>query len=54
MDALDSPAYGPMEFDQYDRPDGLDDLTGKFEEAEELLEAEFEDIVDESVERGFH
>lgn len=54
MDALDSPAYGPMEFDQYDRPDGLDDLTETFEEAEELLEAEFEDVVDESVERGFH
>ena len=54
MDALESPAYGPMEFDHHDRPDALDDLTGTFEEAEELLETEFEDIVDETVERGFY
>jgi len=54
MDALDSPAYGPMEFDHYDRPDSMDELTDTFEEAEELLDAEFEDVVDESVERGFY
>ena len=53
MDVLDSPAYGPMEFDQHDRPEALDDLASTFEEAEEVLEAEFEDIVDEDVDRGF-
>ena len=54
MDALDSPAYGPMEFDHTDRPDPMDDLTETFDEAEELLDAEFEDIIDEDVERGFY
>jgi len=54
MDAVESPAYGPMEFDNYDRPDSMDELTDTFEEAEELLEAEFDDIVDEDVRRGFH
>jgi hypothetical protein len=53
MDALDSPAYGPMEFDQHDRPAAMDELTDTFEEAQQLLEAEFEDVVDENVERGF-
>ena len=54
MDAVESPAYGPMEFDQYDRPDAIDDLADTFEEAEELLEAEFDDVVSEDVERGFY
>ncbi len=54
MDALDSPAYGPMEFDDYDRPESMDDFTDTFEEAEELLDAEFEDVIDEDVERGFY
>ncbi|MFC7073065.1 hypothetical protein ACFQJ7_12635 [Halovenus rubra] len=54
MDALDSPAYGPMEFDHHDRPETMDDLTETFEEAEELLEQEFEDIIDEDVDRGFY
>ncbi|MBV0922798.1 hypothetical protein KTS45_01160 [Halomicroarcula limicola] len=54
MDAVDSPAYGPMEFDQYERPDRMDDLTDTFEEAEELLDTEFEDIIDEDVDRGFY
>jgi len=54
MDALESPAYGPMEFDQYDRPESMEELTETFEEAEELLEAEFEDVIDEDVERGFY
>jgi len=53
MDVLDSPAYGPMEFDQHGRPGAMDDLADTFEEAEQLLEAEFEDVVDESVDRGF-
>lgn len=54
MGALDSPAYGPMEFDSHDRPAPMDDLTDTFEEAEQLLEAELEEIVDEDVERGFY
>lgn len=54
MGALDSPAYGPMEFDQYDRPEQMDELTDTFEAAEELLDKEFEDVVEEDVERGFY
>ncbi|WP_460918483.1 hypothetical protein [Salinarchaeum chitinilyticum] len=54
MDAMESPAYGPMEYDQYGRPEALDDLSATFEEAEDVLEAEFEDVVDTSdVGRGF-
>ncbi|MFW6018802.1 MAG: hypothetical protein ACOCPX_08265 [Halapricum sp.] len=53
MDTLDSPAYGPMEFDSYDRPDPLSDLTDTFEEAERLLDAELDDLIDEDVTRGF-
>lgn len=54
MDVLESPAFGPMEFDQYDRPTPLDDLTATFEDAEAVLETEFEDLVDEDgVGRGF-
>lgn len=54
MDAVESPAYGPMDFDSRDRPEGLDELAGTFEEAETLLETEFKDIIDEDVTRGFH
>jgi len=54
MDALDSPAYGPMEFETTDRPEALDELTDTFEEAQELLGAEFEDVVSEDVKRGFY
>jgi len=54
MDAMDAPAYGPVEYDQYGRPDALDDLSNAFEDAEEVLEAEFEEIVETSdVGRGF-
>jgi hypothetical protein len=55
MGALDSPAYGPMEYDQFDRPERLDDLSTTFEEAEELLDTELDDLVDDDgVGRGFH
>ncbi|AWB26316.1 hypothetical protein [Halococcoides cellulosivorans] len=54
MDAMDSPAYGPMEFDPRDRPEGVENFADTFEEAEEVLEMEFEDIVDENVDRGFY
>lgn len=54
MHALDSPAYGPMEFTHTDRPERLDELNDTFADAEEALEASFEDVVDETVQRGFH
>ncbi len=54
MGALDSPAYGPMEHDMYDRPDALDDLSDTFEEAEDLLSSELDDLIEDSdVGRGF-
>jgi len=54
MDAVESPAYGPMEFESHDRPDAVEELTDTFGEAEELLSAEFEDVIDDDVERGFY
>jgi hypothetical protein len=54
MEAMDSPAFGPMDHDQYGRPEGMNGLSDTFEEAEELLEAEFDDLVsDDGVDRGF-
>jgi hypothetical protein len=54
MDALDAPAYGPMEYDDNGRPDRLDGLADTFEEAERLMEADLEDLIEESgVGRGF-
>lgn len=55
MDTIESPAYGPMEYDQHGRPDELDGLADAFEEAEEILEAEFDDLIeDDDVGRGFY
>lgn len=54
METIDSPAYGPMEYEMRDRPDPVDELSATFADAEEALEAEFEDIVeDDGVDRGF-
>ena len=54
MDVLDSPAFGPMEYDNYGRPDSVDELAATFEEAEELLDTELDDLIDEDeVGRGF-
>ncbi|WP_224268711.1 hypothetical protein [Haloprofundus salinisoli] len=54
MEALDSPAFGPMEFDPGERPDALDGFADEFEEAERLLDAELDDLVEEDeVGRGF-
>jgi hypothetical protein len=54
LEAIESPAYGPMEFDQYGRPDYLDDLADTFEEPEDVLDAELEDIVEgDDVGRAF-
>jgi hypothetical protein len=55
MEALDSPAFGPMEFELSERPERLDDLSSTFEEAEELLDAELDDLIqDDEIGRGFH
>jgi AcrR family transcriptional regulator len=54
MEAVDSPAYGPMRYEFDDRPGELDDLATTFEEAEELLDAELDDLVEaDEVGRGF-
>jgi hypothetical protein len=54
MEAVDSPAFGPMDYEFDDRPDALDDLAATFSDAEEVLEAEFEEMVeDDGVGRGF-
>ena len=54
MEALESPAFGPMEYDQYDRPDELERLGEQFEEADELLSTELEDLIEtDEVDRGF-
>jgi hypothetical protein len=54
MEAMDSPAFGPMEYDMTGRPEGLDALSETFEEAEDLLSAELDDLVEtDEVDRGF-
>ena len=54
MDALESPAFGPMAYDGYDRPEELEELSDRFEEAEELLDAELDDLIEtDEVDRGF-
>jgi hypothetical protein len=54
MDVLESPAFGPMEFKFDDRPDTLDGLAETFEEAEEVLDAELDDLIEQDeVGRGF-
>jgi hypothetical protein len=55
MGALDSPAFGPMTFDGYGRPDELDALTDSFEQAQSVLDAELDELVaDADVDRGFY
>lgn len=54
MEVLDSPAFGPMEYEQTDRPESLDELATTFADAEEVLDAELDELVDEDgVGRGF-
>jgi len=54
MEVLESPAFGPMEYAFDDRPAALDDLADTFEEAESLLDAELDDLIDaDEVGRGF-
>lgn len=55
MAALDSPAFGPMEFELSERPERLDELSSTFEEAEDLLSAELDDLIrEDEVGRGFY
>jgi hypothetical protein len=54
MEAVDSPAFGPMEYELSDRPDRLDELSETFEAADELLTSELDDLIEsEGVDRGF-
>ncbi|MFC6904139.1 hypothetical protein [Halalkalicoccus tibetensis] len=54
MDAVESPAFGPMEYDSYGRPENLDRLAADFEETEELLNAELDELIGgDDVDRGF-
>lgn len=54
MDALDSPAFGPMAYEFDGRPDAADDLADEFEEAERLLNSELDELIEEDeVGRGF-
>ena len=49
-----SPAHGPMEYENRSRSDGLEEMSTTFEETEEVLDAELEDIVrEDDVGRGF-
>jgi hypothetical protein len=44
-----------MEYDMYDRPSELGELSDTFEEAEELLSKELDELIEEDdVGRGFH
>jgi len=55
MDAIESPAHGPMTFDHARRPTELDELAGTFDEADELLSKELDELIDRSgVEHGIH
>ncbi len=54
MGAVESPAFGPMEYDGYGRPENLDRLAEGFEEADGLLNAELDELIDgDEVGRGF-
>lgn len=54
MEALESPAYGPMKFDPRGRPEELDGLADTFEEAEQLLNSDLDDLIDsDGIDRGF-
>ncbi|WP_435193894.1 hypothetical protein [Natronomonas sp. EA1] len=54
MEALGSPAFGPMDYEFDSRTEALDDLSSEFEEAQELLDSELDDLIDDDgVDRGF-
>lgn len=54
MRAIESPAFGPLTFDPRNRPGSLDGLAGTFDEAEDVLDAEVDALIDEDeLDRGF-
>lgn len=54
MDALESPAFGPLTYDTAARPDPLVGLADTFDEAESVLDAEVDDLIgDDGIDRGF-
>ncbi|EMA04800.1 hypothetical protein [Haloferax denitrificans] len=54
MEALDSPAFGPMDYEFDARPDRLDDLADEFTDADELLSSDLDDLIEsDGVDRGF-
>ena len=54
MAAVESPAFGPMEYNQYDRPYELEGLAERFEEANNLLNSELDELIEtDDVDRGF-
>ncbi len=54
MEAVDSPAFGPMEYEMSDRPEQLDELSETFEAADDLLSKELDELIDrDGVSRGF-
>jgi hypothetical protein len=54
MDALDSPAFGPMDYEFDGRPDRLEDLSEEFADADELLSKDLDELIDDDgVGRGF-
>lgn len=54
MRAMDSPAFGPLQFDPNGRPSPLDGLAGTFDEAEDVLGAELEELIDrDQIGHGF-
>ena len=54
MEAIESPAFGPLSFEPQRRPEPIQSLSGTFDEAEHVLNAELDDLIDEDeVSRGF-
>lgn len=54
MEAIESPAFGPLTVDSTTRTERIDSLAGTFDEAEQLLNNELEELLDQDeIGRGF-
>lgn len=54
MEAIESPAFGPLTVEPRQRPGHIDELADTFEDAESILDAELDDLINEDeVGRGF-
>lgn len=54
MNAIESPTFGPVEYDGYGRPKSLDRLAERFEEAETVLDAELDELnATDEIDRSF-